>query len=90
MCSVVHKTTSELERVILTTLFLLVQRTPTVGALGRGAFPLDVLMVPSSTLAVTVDSGFSLGKTIHIRSLEFIIDCFSDLSLSPRRDGSDV
>jgi hypothetical protein len=47
-------------------------------------------MVPSLTLAVTVDRGFSLGKTIHIRSLEFIIDCFSDLSLSPRRDGSDV
>jgi hypothetical protein len=29
VCSVVHKTTSELERAILTTLFLLVQKTLT-------------------------------------------------------------
>jgi hypothetical protein len=35
VCFVVHKTISELERVILTTLFLPVQKTPIVGALGR-------------------------------------------------------
>jgi hypothetical protein len=35
MCFVVHKTTSELERAILTTLFLLMQKTLTVGMLGR-------------------------------------------------------
>jgi hypothetical protein len=36
VCFVVHKTISELERMILTTLFLPVQKTLTVGALGRG------------------------------------------------------
>jgi hypothetical protein len=35
MCFVVHKTTSELKRAILTTLFLPMQKTPTVGMLGR-------------------------------------------------------
>jgi hypothetical protein len=36
VCFVVHKTTSELKRTILTTLFLLVQKTPIVGVVGRG------------------------------------------------------
>jgi hypothetical protein len=36
MCFVVHKTISELEHVILTTLFLPVKKTPIVGAPGRG------------------------------------------------------
>jgi hypothetical protein len=36
MCFVVHKTTSKLERATLTTLFLSVQKTPTVGMLGGG------------------------------------------------------
>jgi hypothetical protein len=31
VCSVVHKSISELERTILTTLFLVVQKTPTGG-----------------------------------------------------------
>jgi hypothetical protein len=56
-------------------------------------FPLDVLMVDSSMLAVTTDSerltcgGFYLGETICFGSLEFIIDCFGSLSFS--RKGSD-
>jgi hypothetical protein len=56
-------------------------------------FPLDVLMVHSSALAVAVDSkrlmcgGFSLDETVHFASLEFITDCFGGLSLFPK--GSD-
>jgi hypothetical protein len=50
-------------------------------------------MVHSSALAVSNDverltcAGFSLGETICFGSLEFIINCFSGLSLSPK--GSD-
>jgi hypothetical protein len=49
-------------------------------------------MVPSSTLAFSVDGehltcgGFSLGKTIHLGSFEFIADYFGCLSLSPKSD----
>jgi hypothetical protein len=32
MCFIVRKTTSELEHAILTTLFFLMQKTPTIGA----------------------------------------------------------
>jgi hypothetical protein len=52
VCFVVRKTISELECAILITMFLSVQKTPTVGTSGRGIysvlFPLDVPMVPSS------------------------------------------
>jgi hypothetical protein len=50
-------------------------------------------MVHSSAFAISIDSeclmcgGFSLGKTVHFGSLEFIADCFDDLSLSSK--GSD-
>jgi hypothetical protein len=60
------------------------------------SLPLDVLMVPSSALAVAADSerllcgGFSLGETIHFGSLEFIVNRFGGLSLSPIGDGSDA
>jgi hypothetical protein len=60
------------------------------------AFPLNILMVPSSTLTVTVDGecllcgGFSLSKTVHFGSIELIFDCFGGLSLSPWRDGLDA
>jgi hypothetical protein len=53
-------------------------------------FPLNVLMVHSSTLTVTVDgehltcSGFSLGETIRFGTLEFIPDSFGSLTLSPK------
>jgi hypothetical protein len=100
VCFVVLKTTSELERVILTTLYLASAKNTNSCCARKGdlqrAFPLDVLMVPSSVLTAITDGeplacgGFSLGKTIRFRSLDFITDCFSGLSLSPRRDGSDA
>jgi hypothetical protein len=58
------------------------------------AFPLDVSMVPSLVLVVAADGErlscdvYSLGETICFRSLKFISDCFSGLSLSPMWDGS--
>jgi hypothetical protein len=51
-------------------------------------------MVHSSTPAVATNrerltcSGFSLGETVHFESLEFMVDCFNALSLSPK--GSDL
>jgi hypothetical protein len=53
-------------------------------------FPLDVSMVHTSTLTDgerLTCGGFSLGKTIHFGSLEFITNCFDSPSLSPK--GSD-
>jgi hypothetical protein len=53
------------------------------------AFPLDVLMVPSSVLTVDAGGarlscgGFSLGETILFGSLEYSTDHFGGLSLSP-------
>jgi hypothetical protein len=71
-----------------------------VGMPGRGilqrAFPLDILMVPSSAITVTANGehlmcgGFSLDESICFVSLEFIANVFGDLSLSPRWDGSDA
>jgi hypothetical protein len=51
-------------------------------------------MVPSLELAIATDGerlsgiGFSLGKIIRFRSLEFIINYIGGLRLSPRRDSS--
>jgi hypothetical protein len=51
-------------------------------------------MVPSFVLVVVADGehltcgGFSLGKTVHLGSFEFITDYFDGLSLSPRRGDS--
>jgi hypothetical protein len=59
-------------------------------------FPLNVAVVDSSMLTVTTDNerltygGFSLGKTIHFGSLEFIVDYFGTLSLSPKGNDSSV
>jgi hypothetical protein len=56
------------------------------------AIPLNVLMVPSYSLAIASDGehqtcgGFSLGETIHFGSLKFIADYFGGLSFSPQRD----
>jgi hypothetical protein len=53
-------------------------------------------MVPSSALIVAADGeclscgGFHIGETILFWSLEFIIDDFSGLRFSPRRDGSNA
>jgi hypothetical protein len=57
-------------------------------------FPLDILMVHSSTLVVIDDGehltygGFSLGKIIRFENLEIITDCFGSLSLSPKQNDS--
>jgi hypothetical protein len=57
----------------------------------HNAFPLDILMVPSSAITITADcecltcGGFSLGETICLGNFEFITKYFGDLSLSPRR-----
>jgi hypothetical protein len=58
------------------------------------AFPLDVLMVPSSTITIAGDGehlacgGFSLSETIHLGVFEFITDYFDGLRLSPKRGDS--
>jgi hypothetical protein len=58
------------------------------------AFPLDVLMVPSSVIIVATDSeclmcgGFSLSETIRLGNFKFITDYFGGVSLSPRRGGA--
>jgi hypothetical protein len=93
VCFVVCKTISELEHVILTTLFLSVQKTPTVGARGRGhlqrAFPLDVPMVSSLNLSFLSNGnnltgvGLAPGETIRFGSFEFTMDHLGCLSLSP-------
>jgi hypothetical protein len=54
------------------------------------AFPLDVLMIPSSVITIAADGerlicgGFSLGKTVHLGNFEFIANYFSGLSRFPR------
>jgi hypothetical protein len=92
---VVHKTTSEQERVILTTLYLASSKNTDIWRPSKGdlqhVFPLNVSMVPSSAITIAADGerftcgGFSFGETIHIRNFKFIIDYFGGLSLSPRR-----
>jgi hypothetical protein len=60
------------------------------------AFPLNVLMVPSSVITVTADGecltcgGFSFGETVCLGNFEFIADYFDGLSLYPRRGDSSV
>jgi hypothetical protein len=100
VCFIDHKTTSELECMILSSLYLAgVKNTyswyPRKGGLKR-VFTFDIPMVPSSTLTVSTDGerltcgGFSLREIVYFGSLEFIIDCFGSLSLSPRRSDSDT
>jgi hypothetical protein len=58
------------------------------------AFPLDILMVSSSALALFADGehltcgDFSIDETIYLGSFEFIAYYFNGLSLSPRRSDS--
>jgi hypothetical protein len=55
-------------------------------------FPLDLLIVHSTALTISTDGehlmcgGFTLGKIVCFASLGFIIDCFSGMSLSPKRN----
>jgi hypothetical protein len=77
VCFVVHKTTSELEHVMLTTMILPVQKTPTVGTLGRGIYSV-------------FSSERSAGSLICTRHrFEFIANYFHVLSRSSRRSNSD-
>jgi hypothetical protein len=96
VCFVIHKTTSELEHTILTTMYFAVTKNTDSWHARKGdlqcAFTLDVLMVHSSMFAVSIDrerltcSGFSLDKIFCFESLEFIADYFAEMSLSPRRN----
>jgi hypothetical protein len=89
VCLVVPKTTSELKCAILTTLYVADAKNTNSWHARKGdlqrAFPLDISMVPSSTITVVADGerpmcgGFSLGKTVHLVSFEFIADYFSGL-----------
>jgi hypothetical protein len=97
VCFIVCKTTLELERAILTTpKFVSAENTDSWHARKldfQRAFPLDVLMVPSSVLSSAdgehlTCGGFSLGETIHLGISEFIAHYFGGLSLSPRRSDS--
>jgi hypothetical protein len=55
------------------------------------ATPLGILMVPSSSIAITADGehlacgGFSLSEPVRFGNFEFIADYFGGPSLSPRR-----
>jgi hypothetical protein len=79
VCFVVHKTTSELECTILTTMYFTATENTDSWHARKGdlqhAFPLDVSMVYSSMLAVSTDgeclmcSDFSLGETVHFGAL---------------------
>jgi hypothetical protein len=94
---VVHETTSELEMHNLDHSVICWCKNHRQLARQEGGFvacfPLDILMVHSSTLIVATDGeslacgGFSLNETIHFGSPEFIVYCFDGLSLSPK--GSD-
>jgi hypothetical protein len=98
VCFVVRKTTLEIKRAILTTLYLIGIKNTDSWRSREGdlqhTFPLDVSMVPSSVITVTADDecltcgGFYLGKTVHLGSFEFIADYFSNLSLYPMRGDS--
>jgi hypothetical protein len=98
MCFVVRKTTLKLECAILTTMYLVGAKNNDSWCTKKGdlqrAFPLYVLMFPTSALTIAADSdrqtcsGLSLGETVHHGSFEFITGYFSGLSLSPRRGDS--
>jgi hypothetical protein len=98
MCFVVRKTTSKLEHAILTILYLVGVKNTDSWHARKGdlqcTFPVDVPMVPSSTITIADDGerltfvGFSLSETVHLGSLEFIINYFGSLSLYPRRGDS--
>jgi hypothetical protein len=98
VCFNVHKTTAELERMILTTIYLVGAKNTESWRARKGdiqrAFPLDVLMVHCLALAISDDGeclmcgGFSLSKTVHFGSPEFIADYFGSLILSPMSNDS--
>jgi hypothetical protein len=86
--------------VILTTLYLAGAKNTSSWHDRKGDLqrvtPLDVLMVPSSSIAITAVGehlacgGFSLGEPVRLGNIEFIADYFDSLSLSPRRGNESV
>jgi hypothetical protein len=93
VCFIVHKTISEVECTILTTIYLAgAKNTDSWRARKENlqhAFLLDVPMVISPKLSFFANSnnptgvGLTLGETIRFASLEFTIDRLGRLSLSP-------
>jgi hypothetical protein len=93
-----RKTTSELECVILTTVYFVgAENTDSWHARKvdlQCAFPLDVPMVYSPKLTFIANCnnpigvGLAPGESICFGSLEFTIDRFGRLSLSPKEDDS--
>jgi hypothetical protein len=100
MCFIDSKTSSELEHVLLTTLYLAGAKNTDSWHARKGdfqcTFPLDVQMVPSSTLTIATDDkrlacgGFYLSETAHLGSFEFTTDYFNGMSLSLRRSNTGV
>jgi hypothetical protein len=86
VCFIVHKTT----------LYLVGAKNIDSWCTRKGdlqrVFTLDDPMVHSSALTISADGerltcgGFSLDETILFGSIEFIVDCFGGLSLSPKRN----
>jgi hypothetical protein len=91
VCFVVLKTTSEQECMILTTLYLTGAKNTDSWRARKGdlqhAFPLNVLMVPSSGIAANgehlMSGEFSHCETVRLGNFEFIINYFGSLILSP-------
>jgi hypothetical protein len=85
--------TSELESVILTTLFLLVQLVGKEGGFAA-CFSMDVFMVTLRKLSFIANGnnpigvGLAPGETTCFGSLEFTADHFGHLSLSPDEQDS--
>jgi hypothetical protein len=95
---VVHETTSELESrdLIDPVIYRCMKHRQLAHQKGGfvACFPLNILMVHTSMLAVITDGkcltygGLSLGETVCFRSLKFIADYFGSLSLSPKGNDS--
>jgi hypothetical protein len=95
MCFVVQKTSLELERAMLTTLYAASTKNTKSWHVRKGdlqcAFPRDVPMVTSMKLSFiaynnnSTSTGFTLGETIHFGSLEFTTDRLGHLNLSPKQ-----
>jgi hypothetical protein len=97
---VIHETTLKLESCNLVDLVICWCKKYQQLARQEGKFVacflLNILMVHSSTLAITTDDehltcgGFYLSETIRFESLEFIAGCFGNLSLSSKGSDSDA
>jgi hypothetical protein len=77
--------------------YLPVQKTLTVGAQGRGVCSmLSFEHYDGSFISIRYHhqwqeldcGGFTLGNIVHFGSLEFIVKCFSSLTLSPKGNDS--